>query len=68
MSCFLATSTAALAETHRLAWAELPADLHTPVRAFLALRAAGRRVCLLESAEGPERLARFSFLGVDPVA
>ncbi len=68
MTAFLATSNAAQADEHRLAWAELPADLHTPVRAFLALRAAGRRVCLLESAEGPERLARFSFLGVDPRA
>lgn len=68
MPTFLATSTAAEADRHRLAWAELPADLLTPVRAFLALRSAGHRVCLLESAEGPERLARFSFLGVDPSA
>ncbi len=68
MTAFLATSNPDQAEASQLAWAALPADLHTPVRAFLALRAAGRRVCLLESAEGPERLARFSFLGVDPRA
>lgn len=68
MPPFLATSSPSQAGAHLLVWAELPADLHTPVRAFLALRAAGRRVCLLESAEGPERLARFSFLGLDPAA
>lgn len=67
-SPFLAASTAEQADRHRLAWAELPADLHTPVRVFLALRAAGRAPCLLESAEGPERLARYSFLACDPSA
>ncbi len=66
MDTFLHTSTAGQAEDHRLVWAELPADLHTPVRAFLALRGSGHRPCLLESAEGPERLARYSFLGLDP--
>jgi anthranilate synthase component 1 len=65
---FLKRSTAEDAEMFRLVWAELPADLHTPVRLFLALRAAGHEACLLESAEGPERLARYSFLGLDPVA
>lgn len=65
---FLASSSAEQADRHRLAWAELPADLHTPVRVFLALRAAGRAPCLLESAEGPERLARYSFLACDPSA
>ncbi len=61
-------STSADAENFRLAWTELPADLLTPVRGFLALRAAGRHLCLLESAEGPDRIARWSFLGVDPQA
>lgn len=65
---FLAASSPEQAERHRLVWAELPADLHTPVRVFLALRAAGRAPCLLESAEGPERLARHSFLACDPSA
>jgi len=64
----LRRSTPAEAGRHRLAWAEWPADLFTPVRLFLALRAAGRHVCLLESVEGPARLARYSFLGVDPGA
>jgi len=56
------------AARHGLAYAVWPADLTTPVRAFLALRAAGRHACLLESVEGPARLARYSFVGVDPVA
>lgn len=64
---FLHRSSPEDADSSGLAWAELPADLHTPVRLFLALRGDGRRVCLLESAEGPERLARYSFLGVDPI-
>jgi anthranilate synthase component I len=63
---FLHRSTLQDAADYGLAWAELPADLHTPVRLFLALRAAGHAACLLESAEGPERLARYSFLGVHP--
>lgn len=56
------------AARYGLAWAEHPADLTSPVRLFLALRSAGREVCLLESAEGPLRLARWSFVGVDPTA
>jgi anthranilate synthase component 1 len=56
------------ARHHRLAWAGFPADLATPVRALLALRARGHRATLLESVEGPARLARYSFVGVDPRA
>jgi anthranilate synthase component 1 len=56
------------ATRHHLAWAAWPADLATPVRAFLSLRAHGRHACLLESVEGPARLARYSFVGVDPRA
>ncbi len=67
-SPFLSVSTPEQAQRHHLVWAELPADLHTPVRAFLSLRAAGHAPCLLESAEGPERLARYSFLACDPSA
>jgi anthranilate synthase component 1 len=61
-------SAPAEADRLRLAWAAWPADLATPVLAFLALRAAGHRVSLLESVEGPARLARYSFLAVDPSA
>lgn len=64
----LETSTPQDADRHRLAWAAWPADLHSPVRLFLALRAAGLDPCLLESAEGQDRLARYSFLGVRPEA
>ncbi|MEM1127659.1 MAG: chorismate-binding protein, partial [Bacteroidota bacterium] len=44
----------------------LSADLLTPVSAFLALRAPGAYPFLLESVEGGEKLARYSFLGRDP--
>lgn len=42
------------------------ADLLTPVSAFLSLRKKGRCNFLLESVEGGEKLARYSFLGSDP--
>jgi len=47
---------------------ELPGDLRTPVSAFLSLAARTERAFLLESVLGGERLARYSFLGRDPVA
>jgi anthranilate synthase component 1 len=40
-----------------------PADLTTPVRAFLALAAPGEDAFLLESVAGGESQARYSFLG-----
>ena len=45
---------------------EVLADLETPVSAFLKLRRAnpGSDAFLLESVEGGENLARYSFLGV----
>ena len=46
---------------------ELPGDLRTPVSAFLSLAARAGRAFLLESVLGGERLARYSFLGRDPV-
>jgi anthranilate synthase component 1 len=42
-----------------------PADLETPIGAFLRLDDAGPAY-LLESVEGGERLGRYSFLGVGP--
>ena len=42
------------------------ADLQTPVGAFLRVGGASRHAFLLESVEGGERLARYSFLGADP--
>ncbi|HSG98856.1 MAG TPA: anthranilate synthase component I [candidate division Zixibacteria bacterium] len=44
----------------------IPADLDTPVSAFLKLAAKKKRAFLLESIEGGEQLARYSFLGFDP--
>jgi anthranilate synthase component 1 len=42
-----------------------PADLTTPVRAFLALTRPGQDAYLLESVTGGEAQARFSFIGLD---
>ena len=47
-------------------FAELPADLDTPLSAYLRLR-PGPYSFLLESVEGAEVWARYSFLGVDPL-
>lgn len=46
---------------------ETMADLETPVSAFLKIR-GDRPAFLLESIEGGERLARYSFIGSDPMA
>ncbi|HET7092176.1 MAG TPA: hypothetical protein VFI22_01830, partial [Thermomicrobiales bacterium] len=45
---------------------ETMADLETPVSAFLKVRGDGPAF-LLESIEGGERLARYSFIGANPV-
>ncbi|NEX14002.1 MAG: anthranilate synthase component I [Prosthecochloris sp.] len=42
------------------------ADTETPVSVYLKLRDAYS--CLLESVEGEEKLARFSYIAIDPVA
>jgi anthranilate synthase component 1 len=51
-------------------WREIAADLETPVSAYLKLTREparhGRYAYLFESVEGGERLARYSFVGVDP--
>jgi anthranilate synthase component 1 len=44
---------------------DVPADLETPVSAFLKV-ARGDHSFLLESVEGGERLARYSFIGTEP--
>jgi anthranilate synthase component 1 len=44
---------------------EIKADLETPVSAYLKI-ARGKYSFLLESVEGGERLARYSFLGTEP--
>src|SRR6476660_7154676 len=67
------TDPLSLAQTKRLATeadtillrATRPADLETPIGAFLRLDDGGPAY-LLESVEGGERLGRYSFLGVGP--
>ena len=62
-----------LDEVHRLkkhgnlvpVYREVVADLDTPVSAFLKI-ARGDHSFLLESVEGGERLARYSFIGTEP--
>ena len=46
---------------------EIVADLETPVSAFLKINRGGYSF-LLESVEGGQRLARYSFIGTDPYA
>ncbi len=45
---------------------KIPADLDTPVSAFIKLATAKKQSFLLESIEGGEKLARYSFIGFDP--
>jgi anthranilate synthase component 1 len=61
----LHTVDAATLDRFRLAYCELPADALTPVLAAARLRAAGRRVCLLESAGGPDAPAPYSYVAFD---
>ena len=44
---------------------EIVADLETPVSTFLKINRGGYSF-LLESVEGGEKMARYSFLGADP--
>lgn len=46
-------------------WREVVADLETPVSAFLKVHRDGP-CFLLESVEGGQRLARYSFIGTEP--
>lgn len=45
---------------------EVLADTETPVSAYLKIRRQSAHSFLLESVEGGEKIARYSFLGVDP--
>ncbi|MBN1594413.1 anthranilate synthase component I, partial [candidate division FCPU426 bacterium] len=45
---------------------ELPADVETPVSAFLKIADKAQSAFLFESVEGGERLGRYSFLGASP--
>ena len=46
----------------------VPAELITPLAAYLRVARSSRHSFLLESVEGGEQLARYSFLGADPEA
>ncbi|MBI3163484.1 MAG: anthranilate synthase component I [Chloroflexi bacterium] len=46
---------------------EISADLETPISIYMKLRGGGASF-LLESVEGGERIARYSFIGVQPQA
>ena len=46
---------------------ELTSDTVTPFTVYSRLAARGRNPFLLESVEGGERAARFSFIGADPL-
>ena len=46
---------------------EISADLETPISVYMKLRGAGASF-LLESVEGGERIARYSFIGIKPRA
>src|SRR5687767_1245940 len=46
---------------------EVSADLETPISVYMKLRGQGPSF-LLESVEGGERIARYSFIGVQPKA
>ena len=59
-------STLATQGTFVPVWRELWADLLTPVSAFLKIAERADRAFLLESVEGGEQVARYSFLGKDP--
>ena len=58
----------ALAQQHRLipVYREVLADMLTPVRAYTVLCPHDEPGFLLESVEGGERLARYSFIGASP--
>jgi len=45
---------------------EIPADVETPVSAFLKIARQASSAFLLESVEGGEQIGRYSFLGAEP--
>ncbi len=57
-----AVEAAGAGRTFEVVSTELPADLETPVSAYLKLRAVGAGF-LFESAEGVDKLGRYSFIG-----
>ena len=54
-------------ETTQTIVREISADLETPISVYMKLRGEGASF-LLESVEGGERVARYSFIGIKPKA
>lgn len=54
--------------THYPVVVETLEDIYTPVGLYLKLRKLGDNSFLLESAEGGEKIGRYSFMGVNPFA
>ncbi len=50
----------------QLVWTTVPADLETPVSAYLKLTGDSKNSFLLESVEGGANLGRYSAIGLDP--
>jgi anthranilate synthase component I len=50
----------------QLVWATVPADLETPVSAYLKLTGDSKNSFLLESVEGGATLGRYSAIGLEP--
>ncbi len=59
-------SARAAGYTHYPAVVESLEDIYTPVGLYIKLRKLGKDSFLLESAEGGERIGRYSFIGVNP--
>lgn len=66
MEAFAALASRAAGCVRLPVWRRLPADLETPVGAFLRLSRGEDHAFLLESVERGERLGRWTFLGVRP--
>ncbi len=68
MDPMTAKAIAALAKQGNVipVFARIPSDLETPVGAYIKLASGRPYSFLLESVEGGEKLARYSFIGVDP--
>ncbi len=58
-----------LAESYNLipVYEVITADLLTPVLAYLKIRETGKQSFLLESVEGSANMARYSFIGKNPI-
>ncbi len=56
-----------LESTTQTIFREISADLETPISVYMKLRGQGPSF-LLESVEGGERIARYSFIGIRPRA